>query len=490
MLVGAGQSLRRPADGEGTEPLALMVAALRSAAEDASAPNLLRRADCVAVVSSLGWRVGDPAGAVAEALGTTPRRRLRTATGGNGPLSLLHHLGTEIASGAMDVALVTGAEAFATVWEARRAGLGAPSWLGAPGGAEPEGSEVLGAERSPATEAEEAAGLRFPVHAYALMEQAIRGTAGRSLTEQAEVVGALWSRFSEVAATNPWAWLPKRRRPDEIVTPGPANRPIALPYPKLCTANMQVDMGAAVICCSLEAARAFKVPTDALVFLHAGAEAHDHWYLSERPRLDASPAISLAGSAAMTLARVGPDDLAAVDLYSCFPSVVQIAARELGLPLADANRPLTVTGGLTFGGGPGNNYATHGVATMMGRLRGSPGAVGLVTGLGWYATKHAVSLLGTRPPDHPYVVADVQADVDRLPKAAWAEDLEGTVEVETYTVTYERSVAPERGLVVCRDPKGTRSWVGVEDHATVDHLASTDALGAKGTVRAGRLELR
>ena len=67
-------------------------------------------------------------------------------------------------------------------------------------------------------------------------------------------------------------------------------------------------------------------------------------------------------------------------------------------PSDDPARPLTLTGGLTFGGGPGNNYTTHGIAAMVTALRADPGAVGLVTGLGWYATKHAVGVLASRPP--------------------------------------------------------------------------------------------
>ena len=40
-------------------------------------------------------------------------------------------------------------------------------------------------------------------------------------------------------------------------------------------------------------------------------------------------------------------------------------------------RDLTVTGGMTFAGGPWNNYVTHGVATMVGVLREDPGDLGL-----------------------------------------------------------------------------------------------------------------
>ena len=103
-------------------------------------------------------------------------------------------------------------------------------------------------------------------------------------------------------------------------------------------------------------------PTERWVFPLAGADGNDHWFISERPELHRSPAIRLAGAAALEQAGLGIDDIAFVDLYSCFPVVVQMAAHELGLAVDDPDRPLTLTGGLTFGGGPGNNYTSHGIA--------------------------------------------------------------------------------------------------------------------------------
>ncbi len=157
---------------------------------------------------------------------------------------------------------------------------------------------------------------------------------------------------------------------------------VSFPYPKLCTANMQVDQGAGYIVCSVEAARAAGVPEDRWVFPLAGADANDHWFISHRPELHRSPAIRLAGAAALTLAGLGIDDVASVDLYSCFPAVVQMAAAELGLAVDDPARPLTLTGGLTFGGGPGNNYTSHGIARAVGALRAIAGCGGAGDGTG------------------------------------------------------------------------------------------------------------
>ena len=66
------------------------------------------------------------------------------------------------------------------------------------------------------------------------------------------------------------------------------------------------------------------------------------------------------------------DDIGALDLYSCFPSAVQIACDEMGID-PDDKRGLTVTGGLPYFGGPGNNYVTHSIAEMMNTVRSNLG---------------------------------------------------------------------------------------------------------------------
>ena len=217
-------------------------------------------------------------------------------------------------------------------------------------------------------------GVLLPIHAYPLFENALRAANGWSLPEHAARIGGLWSRFSQVAAANPYAWIRQPRSAEEIITVTPENRMISFPYPKLCTANLQVDQGAGYIVCSVEAARAAGVPEERWVFPQSGADANDHWYISERPELHRSPAIRLAGAAALQLAGLDIDDVGLVDLYSCFPVVVQMAARELGLAVDDPDRPLTLTGGLTFAGGPGNNYTSHGIASAVAALRAAPGS--------------------------------------------------------------------------------------------------------------------
>ena len=185
---------------------------------------------------------------------------------------------------------------------------------------------------------------------------------------------------------------------NEIWQPGPANRMISWPYTKLMNSNNMVDQGAALVLASAEKATHLQIPSDRWVFPYAGTDAHDTYAISERAEFHTSPAIRIAGRRALELAGATIDDMELIDLYSCFPSAVQVAANELGLPPGDPERPLTVTGGLTFAGGPWNNYVTHSIATMAERLVANPGQRGLITANGGYLTKHSFGVYGTEPP--------------------------------------------------------------------------------------------
>ena len=200
-----------------------------------------------------------------------------------------------------------------------------------------------------------------------------------------------------MAAKNPHAWSREPLAPHQIWQPSPRNRMISWPYTKLMNSNNMVDQGAALVLTSVEKATYLQIPSERWVFPYAGTDAHDTYAISERAEFYRSPAIRIAGQRALQLAGVGVDDLDLIDVYSCFPSAVQVAANELGLPVGDPGRPLTVTGGLTFAGGPWNNYVTHSIATMAERLVANPGQRGFITANGGYLTKHSFGVYGTEP---------------------------------------------------------------------------------------------
>jgi acetyl-CoA C-acetyltransferase len=163
---------------------------------------------------------------------------------------------------------------------------------------------------------------------------------------------------------------------------------------------------------------------------------------------------------------------------------VQVAANELGLPVGDPARPLTVTGGLTFAGGPWNNYVTHSIATMAERLVANPGARGFITANGGYLTKHSFGIYGTEPPAHEFRWEDVQSIVDREPTRDAVAEWSGVGTVEAWTTPFDRSGAPEKAFVAVRTPDDARALAVINDPAEVAATVRDDIAGAKVHVNA------
>ena len=456
VLVGAGQLSHH---GGPRDPVSLAADALRIAGDDSGTGDaLLRRADAVCCVAPTCWHYRDMGALLAERVGATPRATLQTAMfGGDGPQRLIGETARMIAGGEADVALVAGGESVATVLAERREGR-RPAWDEQEGAVRP--TRIVGEDRAPTNDAEAAVGLLAPLHVYALLETAEQARAGTDRETHLRRVAELWSGFSRVAAANPHAWLQHAYTAGELATPGPSNRLVSTPYLKLLTANIQVDQAAALVMCSAEAAAGAGVPRDRWVFVWSSACALEEWFVSERAELASSPALRATGRAALEHAGLAAGDVAHVDLYSCFPVAVEIAARELGLGL---ERPLTVTGGLTFAGGPGNDYALHATATLAGLLRDDPGAVGLSTALGWYLTKHAATVFAAAPPPRPFAL--LEPEVERPEPRRVETDYRGPATVEAYTVPHGRDGAPEGAIVAALTPGGSRVLVRTEDAA-------------------------
>ncbi|MEX2659664.1 MAG: acetyl-CoA acetyltransferase, partial [Acidimicrobiales bacterium] len=419
VLVGAGQVVQREAPEGALEPVALMAEAARRAAADAGAAGLLARVQSVQVVHLISWRYADPGALVAGLVGARTAHTAVSPMGGNAPQSLVNGAATAIQEGRLDVVLLTAAEASRTRAAYRKADE-RPPWTVQPKGTAP--AEVLGDEVPLNHLAETSKGIFLPVQLYPVFECAVRAAAGRSVTDHVALISELWSRFSEVAAHNPCAWSREALTPEQVATPSEGNRMVGFPYTKVMNTNNTVDQGAAVILCSVEAARRAGVPDEQWIFPWSGTDAHDHAAVSARADLHSSPAMRVAGRRALALAGVGVDELAHVDLYSCFPSAVEVAAAELGLGL---DRQLTVTGGLSFAGAPLNGYVMHAIATMAGVLRDDPGSRGLITANGGYLTKHSFGVWSTEPPPRPFSWEQPQADVDALPSTSPVEHHEG-----------------------------------------------------------------
>ncbi len=481
VIVGVGQFLNRIETLEqAIEPLEMMMTAVRRAEEDAGIGPFLDQAQSVRVVRGM-WSYRNPAKIVAERVGAAGAQTMGTLVGGNQNQALMNHTAEEILAGKFDLVLVTGAENGNSSGKARRAGATLPQ-TPAPG----EPDVVFGADQRPEHhEFEVAKGIGRAIQVYPMYDNAVRHARGETLKEHIERVSGLWSRFNDVAQENPNAWVRQDMSAKEIRTASPRNRQISFPYTKFMNANLSVDMAAALIVCSYEKARALGVAEDRMVYPHSGAEGYDHFSASVRDNFHTSPGIRITGERAMHFAGIGTEDLDFVDLYSCFPSAVQVAAAELGL---SEERPLTVTGGLTFGGGPLNNYVMHSIARSVELLRGKPGGFALVTANGGNLYKHAHGIYSAAPPRQDFRRADVKAEIAALPSRECLAEYHGEAEIESYTVMYAQD-EPRIGHVSCLTPSGARTWVNTEDGELVRDMVREEFCGRPVRIEAGALSV-
>jgi acetyl-CoA C-acetyltransferase len=300
-----------------------------------------------------------------------------------------------------------------------------------------------------------------------------------------QAIGRLFAHFAAVAKANPLADRRQGFSAEEIATVSADYPYIGFPYTKLMNSNAYIDQAAAVIVTSVAKAKALGIPRDRWVYLHGCADAHDHWYVSDRINYYSSPAMRHVAQEAFEMAGLGLSDIDKLDVYSCFPSAVEIACAEMGIAQDDP-RGLTVTGGLPYFGGPGNNYVTHSIAQMMDEVRKAPGINGMVTANGNYVTKQSLGIYSTRPPETPFAPKDpaiYQAKIDAAKGPDVAEIADGAATVETYTVMHDRK-GPVNAIVIGRLADGRRFMANTpDDPALLAGLVEHDLLGAAGQVR-------
>ncbi|WP_421118879.1 acetyl-CoA acetyltransferase [Aquihabitans daechungensis] len=475
VVVAVGQVEQRTSHlTAALEPTALLAEAARTAQADSGTDRLLGAVDTLAVIRILSHVYRDPGALVAAELGIAPARTLATDDGGNYPQALLNRACAEIAAGRSGTWLIGGAE----TWRTRQAALA----QGTPLGWTVQGDDVAPSEsvrnHQPLSHAGEwARGVVLPASIYALFENAFRAEHGWSIDDHRDRLAALYAGFSEVAVANPHAWIREPWTAAEIRDPSPRNRMVGFPYTKVMNANNAVEQAACFVVTSVGQARDLGISSDRWVFPWSGSDAHEHWFVSHRASLGRAPAIGIAGRAALDLAGVGIDDLAHIDVYSCFPSAVQIAAEEIGL---GTDRPLTVTGGLSFGGGPWNNYVSHSIAAMVDRLRDDAGSLGLVTANGGYLTKHAFGVYSTTPPRRPWQHVHPQAEVDVLPRRDLCGEVDGPVTLESTCVMYDREGAPDAAIVAVLLADGRRAWGNTADPASLIRMITKETAGHPG----------
>ena len=470
MIAAVGQAIEREQTVDAVE---LMERAARAAG--AEAPALAERIQRLSVIGVSFSPVGRaPASALARRLGLSPARCEVTRAGGNMPQWAVNRAAHEISRGQLETTLIAGAEATRSM---RAADPGA-SFLDArrPGDDE-ERDETIGPSLSGMLgPAETAAGLRAPAEIYPILESALARREGRSFEQQRRHLADVMARFTEVAADNPYAWFRQRRTAGEIAGITPENRLTAEPYTKRMNSFPNVDQGSAILVTTLARAREAGV-ADGCVFVWSGATNAEP-APAARAELGGSPALRAASRAAREAAGIGGDDLAFLECYSCFPIAVEAAARAHAVELDDP-RGLTLTGGMPFFGGPGNNYSSHGIAALVERLRES-GGLGLVNANGGYLSKHSVGIYGDRPPAEGFRLADTREQQQRIESEARpvALQAEGEAGVAGGTVVYDRDGSVARAPVIA-DLDDGRRVVAQADPALLPDLAGVSLVGRR-----------
>ncbi|MDH6199123.1 acetyl-CoA C-acetyltransferase [Mycobacterium frederiksbergense] len=490
VIVGVGQFTERiDLDGyRGMSSVELATEAAKAALHDCGADSAAVAQAIDTVAGTRQFEISGPAepplGAsnnyprsVARRIGAEPARAILEVIGGQSPQHLVTEFAGAIAAGAADVVLLFGSENTSTLRHfAKRDD-------------KPDHSETIDGQLEDRgygydgifDEYTVKHGLIGAPVQYGLLENARRARLGLSVADYRQAMAELFAPFSKVAAKNPYSSAPVERSAQELATVTQSNRMICDPYPRMMVARDQVNQGAAVLLMSVEAARRLGVPEEKWVYLRGHADMKEPKLL-ERADIGASPASIAAVHEALRVAGIGIDDISAFDLYSCFPFPVFNICDGTGLA-RDDERGLTLTGGLPFFGGPGNNYSMHGIAEAVNEMRDKPGQFALIGANGGIASKYSVGIYSTAPADW---VADgsaaVQQELAAQPKVAITEIADGPATIETYTVRYDWT--PHTGIIIGRlESDGSRFLATTTDPGLVALLTDGEPLGASIVVQ-------
>ncbi len=489
VLVGVGQVTEREFDVDSSSVLDLIEQATYKAVEDAGISKAsLADLDSLVIVKSFRESTRNSPEALANRIGATRATQWLMPNGGNGPQYLVNRYSEAIANGESQFVLFAGAEAMATARKIVKATGEQPPWQEAASG----DPSFLVEDVELSTPHEQQHGLWLAPGFYAMSENARRHQLGHTVEEHQRGLGDLFTRFTEVAANNPHAWYPVRRSSEEIATATEQNRYVAWPYTKYMNAMNQINQSAALLLTSVDQARKLGISEDKFIYLHGCSDTKEKSILG-RQNYYSSEAMRVMAEQVFEDGRLGIDDMNHIDFYSCFPSAVAMARDTFGISVDDP-RNLTITGGLPFHGGAGNNYVMNSIAAMVEKVRQDRGSYGLVTANGGYFSKHAAGIYSTNPVEGDWSRTDpasYQKVLDDAPDTPFTESPSGQGTIETYTVLYGRDNQPQQGVVIGRlgeldDPKALRFVAMVDaDEEALEGMTREDMIGARGVASSG-----
>ena len=480
IIVGVGQVVEHW-DGsdlnQAPSPLGLITESIKRAQADAGLSDLIGKLDTLAVVRAFTDSLRtpfDPFGkaknfpaAVIEAASISPKKTIYSTAGGEQPQSLVNELSEDIARGDIRMAMITGGEALATLKTALKKQL-ALDWS-----SEADADiEERGAQTDFISMYEMVNGMGLPPQTYAAMEQALRARLGMSKAQYLNYMGGICAGLSKTAQQNPYSQYPQAKSAEFLATASKDNYPICDPYLKWHIAQDGVNQASTLILTSVGYAKELGIDPGQWIYLHGYSDVKEK-LVSERPDLSKSKALELAISGAISSAGIAAGDIAYRDIYSCFPIVVHLASEVLGLdPVSDQ---MSMTGGLSFFGGAGNNYSTHAIATVVEKLRQDKQAYGLVLANGGFMSKQSAGVYSAKAPQAWAEISSeaLQAEVDAQPECKLLNE-DCTAVIEAYTVRHDRNGIAHAYLFARNDQGRVMAAVPADHRATMQALHKFD----------------
>ncbi|MFX1411006.1 MAG: hypothetical protein ACFFA6_11690, partial [Promethearchaeota archaeon] len=385
IIVGIAQFTQDKNSAQPLDPLNLIVKACEDAIINTGIDNLQDYIDTLYLSTISSWIYEESISKLSDILALKPKQRFIAPISGNVPQMLVNKAARAISLGKNKIVLITGGEAAYSKYRFRKGKI-TLDWPKQPPRTVDQAQKAVNYYFSTF---EIKNGFTNPSYPYALIETALRAASGRTLKEHLKYIGKRYERFSIIAAKNPYAWIKESLNADQIITPTYENRKICHPYTKRMVSNLYVDQSAALIMTTEKIAQKLGIDYKLWVYPMGGADFNNIFYITQRPQLHTSPAIREASRLALEQAGLKLEEIDTFDLYNCFPCMVEIASQEIGIPQDDP-RDLTITGGLSFFGGPFSSYSLHSIVTAVDLIRKNPSMKVMVLANGGYNTSQSI----------------------------------------------------------------------------------------------------
>jgi len=454
VIIGVAQYTQKNDIDNPLDPLHLMAKTSQEAIEDTQAEGIKALIDTLYVMNIHSWSYRDIPTDLSNILEINPLRKFYMSIGGHIPQKTVNEVAKSIVNNDCKVALITGGEAFNSASRFKRGNL-TVDW---PKRRRPKKIEGP-IQPLDSSSFEHKYDLLIPFKIYSLIETAVRAKSGRTIDEHIQQMGTTLAHYNSIARKNPYAWSKGSFTAEEITTATPENRYLCLPYTKRMISNQHVDQSAALIMTSDKVAKEFNIDPKKWVYPMGGADLLNIKYISERPQIHDSPAIREASRLSLEQAGISLKDISLFDLYSCFPCMIEIARKEIGI-LEDDTRDLTITGGLPYFGGPFSCYSMHSIVTASQLIRENPSSKILINAVGGYNTKHSIGIYGKEPPLKPWNEREdekIQQSIYDQALSEPIEEAEGNLTIEAFTVIINRDGTPKQGIVFGKLESGDRT---------------------------------